>query len=118
MYNYWKQKGGSIGSVHTQLEFLYKELSEGYTGVLKVLKEAKTVKEASNKVLFDFENPKNQGSSVQNKRASKGEEYYKSYKDITAEIAAKNQNSSSPEEEEEPAFEFSILWAAIGENDE
>lgn len=120
LYNYWKQKGGSIGSVHTQLEFLYKELSEGFTGVLKVLKEAKTVKEASNKVLFDFESPKDQGSSVQTKRTSKGEEYYKAYKDITAEVAAKNQNSSSETEaeEEEEGFNFSILWAVIGENEQ
>jgi hypothetical protein len=48
-----------------QLEFLIKELKEGYTNsVYEVLKNAKTILEASNAVLLKFERPANQGASV------------------------------------------------------
>lgn len=80
MLNYHKSKKKSIGDLETQLEFLYKELSEGYKSVLKVLTSATTVLQASNAVLLDFEKPANQGESVQRLRASYGQEYYDMYK--------------------------------------
>lgn len=48
-----------------QLEFLVKELKENYTSsVYNVLKNAKSVLEASNAVLLKFERPANQSESV------------------------------------------------------
>lgn len=88
-WTYWSRKQGlldyaksvksSIGNLTTQLEFLYKELSGGYTGVLATLKNAKSVREASDAVLTKFERPANQGESVQTARASYGEKYYNAY---------------------------------------
>jgi hypothetical protein len=59
-----------------QLDFLMKELSEGYTGVLNTLRNANSVLEASNEVLFRFERPANQDESVQQKRCAFGQKYY------------------------------------------
>lgn len=69
----------SIGDLEMQLEFLHKELSESYKGVLDVLKSAANVKEASNAVLLQYEKPADQGSTVQARRASYGQKYYDKY---------------------------------------
>ena len=85
-WTYWSRKqalldfarstGRSIGDLQMQLDFLWKELSEGYSGVLKALKTATSVLEASNAVLLDFERPANQSEGVQKKRAEYGQRYY------------------------------------------
>lgn len=79
LLDFCKATGASIGDLDTQLGFLLKELSESFPGVLSVLKNAVSIREASNAVLFDFERPANQGSSVQNKRASYGQVYFDKY---------------------------------------
>lgn len=88
-WTYWSRKENllqfalsrkaSIGDLETQLEFLYKELSESYKAVLNVLKSAASVLAASNVVLTQFEKPADQGSSVQQKRAGYGQTYYEKY---------------------------------------
>lgn len=88
-WTFWKRKenlldfaratGKSIGDLHMQLDFLWKELNESFAGVLGVLKSATSVLQASNAVLFDFERPANQDASVQKKRASFGQTYYDKY---------------------------------------
>lgn len=85
-WTYWTRKQAlltyaqgrkkSIGDFDTQLDFLWKELSESYNGVLADLKAATTVLAASNSVLTKFERPANQGESVQKKRAEYGQKYY------------------------------------------
>jgi len=79
LLNYIKEKKTSIGSLESQLEFLYKELSSKYIKVLDALKNAKTVKEASDIVLTKFEKPKLQSKAVKEKRASYGEIYFNRY---------------------------------------
>lgn len=78
LYNYVKTKGVSIGDLEAQLEFLYKELIT-YTNVMKVLKEAKTIQEASDIVLTKYERPANQSDAVKEKRASYGKKYFDAY---------------------------------------
>ena len=85
-WTYWSRKkallafckaaGASVGDLNTQLDFLMKELSESYQGVLSVLKSASTVLDASNAMLLKFERPADQSESVQMKRASYGQAYY------------------------------------------
>lgn len=70
-----KEKGSSIGDLEMQLEFLWKELG-GYKSVLKALISAKSVREASDAVLTQYEKPKNQGESVKMARAKYGQKYY------------------------------------------
>lgn len=79
LYDFAKSRNKSVGDLETQLEFLYKELSEDYPSVLKTLKNATSVKEASNAVLLQFERPADQSVAVQNKRASYGQTYYDKY---------------------------------------
>lgn len=74
-----KSKGTSIGDLNIQLEFLYTELNNSYKGVLNALKGAKSVREASDIVLTQFEKPKDQSESVKQHRASLGQEIYDKY---------------------------------------
>lgn len=85
-WTYWSRKQAlltyaqgnkkSVGDFDMQLDFLWKELSESYKGVLADLKAATTVLAASNSVLTKFERPANQGETVQAKRAEYGQKYY------------------------------------------
>ena len=79
LYEYAKSKGVSIGELTMQLEFLYQELSTSYKDVLSTLKNATSILEASNAVLFKFENPADQSVKVQNYRASLGQKFYDKY---------------------------------------
>ncbi|MEZ3502481.1 MAG: SPOR domain-containing protein [Lachnospiraceae bacterium] len=76
---YAKAAGASVGDLATQLGFLYKELSEGYAGVLDTLKTATSVRQASDAVLLKYERPANQSETVKQKRAGFGEKYLKKY---------------------------------------
>lgn len=78
LLNYAKSVGKSIGDLTMQLEFLWKEL-QSYSSVLNTLKNATSVLEASNIVLFKYEAPANQGESVQKTRCSYGQTYYDKY---------------------------------------
>ena len=79
LLNLAKQKKKSIGDIYLQLDFLMIELSSGYRGLLQTLKSTKSVKEASNGVLLQFERPADQSVAVQNKRAAYGQTYYDKY---------------------------------------
>lgn len=82
LLNYARSVGKSIGDLDMQLEFLCKELS-GYSAVWKTLQSAKSVFEASNAVLLQYERPANQSEAVQNKRASYGQAYYDKFAQST-----------------------------------
>lgn len=75
LLNYAKAAGKSIGDLEMQLGYLVKELA-GYSAVMKVLKSATSVREASDIVLKQFERPADQGESVQKARASYGQKYF------------------------------------------
>lgn len=78
LLNYARNKGASIGDCKMQLDFLCHEL-KGYKAVYEVLKTTKSVKEASDIVLLQFERPADQSESVKNKRASYGQEIFNLY---------------------------------------
>ena len=71
LYDYWKNSGyASIGDVRMQTAFLLQELQNSYPSVYSTLVSATSILQASNKVLFDFENPQEQGPAVQAYRES------------------------------------------------
>ena len=77
LYNF---KGSrSIGDLQMQLDFLWEELSRGYTAILQSLKDSKTVYEASTVVLTQFERPAGQSEAMKQKRATFGQAYYDRY---------------------------------------
>ena len=77
------EQGKSVGDLTLQLDFLWKEMCENYTGLLKTLQNATTVEEASTAVLTQYERPADQGEAVQAKRASYGQGYFNKYAPVT-----------------------------------
>lgn len=78
LYEFISSKGASIGCTKTQLDFIVQEL-KGYKTVYEVLKSAKSVKEASDIVLTQYEKPADQSDQVKIKRATFGENIFNKY---------------------------------------
>ena len=97
LYEYAKSKGASIGNLEVQLEFLYQELSTSYKGVLSALKNATSILEASNVVLFKFENPYDKSVSVQDRRAKLGQGFYDKYAGKTVEVKQETVKETTKE---------------------
>ena len=79
LYDLVKSRGVSIGDLEAQLQYLKTELNGAYKSVLKVLKTAKSVKEASDVVLVKFEAPKDQSEDNKRRRAECGQAFYDKY---------------------------------------
>lgn len=80
LLNFAKSSGKSIGDLEMQCAFLIKELNGDYNKSCGTpLKSVKSVREASDIILKKFERPANQGTSVQQKRAAKGQEFYNQF---------------------------------------
>lgn len=84
-WTFWSRKRGlkayadslksSIGNQETQLEYLLIELSGSFASVLRGLKTAKSLREASDLVLTKFEQPSDQSEGMKATRASYGRKY-------------------------------------------
>lgn len=68
----------SIGDLTMQLDFLWKEM-QGYAGMMTTLRNSKSVREASDSFMLNFERPANQGETVKAQRAKYGQTYYDKY---------------------------------------
>jgi len=89
----------SIGDIYLACTYLYYELQTSYSGVLTVLKNATSIKEASDKVLHDFENPADQSEAVELKRNAMG---IAIYEEITGESYDGPDDTDDPDEPDEP----------------
>lgn len=85
-----KERNCSIGDLDMQLDFLIKELKSGYASVWKVLCTTDNVRTASNNVLFSYESPANQGTSVQTYRYNQAMRFYN---DFISEIIPNSDKS-------------------------
>lgn len=84
-WTYWSRKQAllefarsekkSIGSASMQMDFFWKEI-QGYTSIMKTLKCATSVREASDAILLQYERPADQSENMQKKRAEMGQVYY------------------------------------------
>lgn len=88
LLEYVQKYGCSISDEDMQISFLLKELA-GYKEVMNVLRNAKSVREASDIVLSKFEQPADQSESVKVKRATFGEEFYKQF---ASDVQGKEDN--------------------------
>lgn len=79
LLDYARQTNRSIGDINMQLEYSWILFEKSYSGMLKKLKSATSVLQASNAVLLDFERPADQSVSAQQKRASLGQQFYDKY---------------------------------------
>ena len=83
LLNFKNNSNKSIGDLSLQLDFLFNELSTSYKGVLNGLVNSRSVKEASDLVLTQFERPKDQSDNVKNKRSQLGQDIYNRHADLT-----------------------------------
>lgn len=84
-WTYWSRKQNlldyahkickSIGDEDMQIDFLINEI-KGYKTAWDALVNAKSIKDASDAVLTQYERPADQSDSVKTKRASYGQKYY------------------------------------------
>lgn len=79
LLDFAKSKGKSVGDLGVQVEFLIKELATSFKSLNSLLRNAVSVKEASDAVITQFERPANQSAEALNKRASYGEGYFAKY---------------------------------------
>ena len=79
LLNYARKTCRSIGDETMQCEFLLIELEKSFPKVLEVLKTAKSVKEASDIVLTQFERPANMTAANKVRRADIGQRIYDTY---------------------------------------
>lgn len=110
-----KAAGASVGDLEAQLDFLYKELSEGYSGLLSALKTATSVKAASDAVLTQFERPTDMGDAVKNKRAEYGQGYFDKYAETEAASVTTGNSGDGPRCTAKKLIE--IAAAEIGYNE-
>ena len=89
--------GASVGDLNAQLDFLVKELSERYSGVLSALKTATSVRAASDLVLTKFERPRNMDEKVKTKRTGYGQKYFDRYAKAEAEEIGGSEATRSKE---------------------
>ena len=85
-----KERGKSVGDLVLQLDVIWEELSkwEEFRGVLTTLLTARSIREASDAVILEYERPAD--TSVQNRerRAKIGEEIYGKYAGTSSTAAA------------------------------
>ena len=79
LLDFAKAERKSIADLTMQLDFLWKELTESYPSLLKLLQTTDSVEEASTAVLTKYERPADMGEAVQAKRASFAQVYYNKY---------------------------------------
>ena len=76
-------------------EFFYKELGN-YTAMMNILKNASSVRVASDAVLTMYEKPKDQSEQVKRKRASFGETIYNKYHGSSVSVVEPITTTTSP----------------------
>lgn len=91
---YARQKSASIGNRKMQAEFLMSELETRFTAVLSILKNAKSVREASDAILLRFECPADTSESVRQRRAAFGDSYYQKF--ANADVVDDKEAASKP----------------------
>lgn len=115
-YDYWKQYGyPSIGDINLGCDFLWWELSTKgeYANVLETLKSAKTVKEASDIVLMEFEKPRN-AASKKSARAASSQEYYDQFHGTTVDPSLPDQpGDDNTEYPTEPAKQLNLMMIIL-----
>ena len=76
LYDFARSQGASIGDLYMQLDYLWYELSVKYSTLAPALKNAASVRDASDVILLQFERPKDQSEAAQIRRASYGQTFY------------------------------------------
>lgn len=108
-----KSKGKSVGDLETQLAFCWEELTGDFSGVLYTLRTASSIRIASDKVLHVYENPKDQGVKVQEKRAGYAQEFYNAFHEEEKTEPAEDENETIMERIDRVIEELEAIKADI-----
>lgn len=76
LWSYVKTCGASVGDLQTQLGFLWKELSEDFPVTCGMMKNAKSIREASDQFMTRYEKPGDQSETMKKRRANYGQKFY------------------------------------------
>lgn len=98
LYEYAKQEDKSIGDLAMQLVFLCSEII-GNAKLAEIIRDAESVKEASDAFLHIFEKPADQSAAVEDKRAGYGIEFFKMYGPEQPELVEPEPVEEKPKEE-------------------
>ena len=82
LIDYAKATGKSIADYEMQLAFIYIELCK-YTTVISVLRNARSVKEASDIVMTEYERPSDTSDSAKEKRAQYAQAFYDQFAKVS-----------------------------------
>ena len=85
-----KAQSVSVGDLDMQMDFLLKELQEGYTGLYNLLRITDSIQVASDAVLTQFERPADMSASVKQRRAGYGTALYNALKDTKPSDSVQN----------------------------
>lgn len=108
LYDFAKDRDASIGDIQMQLDFLWEEFTDRVK-MLAEVSDAKSVKEASDIILHQFEKPKDQSSAVEKKRAKLGQAIYDKFTKETDKMIEKKEKAEvvkKIEKVEEPVKEI------------
>lgn len=89
-----KQQGKTVGDLDPQLEHLWRELNS--YGVVDSLNGVKSVRDASDIILHQFEKPADQSRAVEEARAAYGQTWYDKY--ANAEVKDGQVSTEDPKE--------------------
>lgn len=78
-WNFFHSWNMQAGSARFELDFLWWELENDYSSTLNVLRNATTIRQASDYVLIYFESPYDQSDAVKQQRAQYGTNIYNAY---------------------------------------
>lgn len=130
LLSYAKACKKSIGDLDMQLDFLLKELSESYSGVLKILKTTDSVTTASDCVMCQYERPADTSAKARAYRASLGQKYYdmfanttitgtatKSISEIAQEVLAGKWGNASERKEKltNAGYNYNMIQAEVNQ---
>lgn len=79
LYSFTIEKNKSLADENAQLDYVLYELERLFPQTLRVLKTAKSVKEASDYVLVHYECPADTGIKMKNLRADYAQQYYEHF---------------------------------------
>ena len=100
LYTWYKNYGyDSIGSIELACDFLYYELQTSFPSVLSTLKNASSIRVASDCVLHDFERPADQSEAVEELRESLSQTIYN---ELTGSSGSEGSEGSGSDSEGVP----------------
>lgn len=117
-WTYWSRKEGllkfaqarkvSIGDLQMQLDYIWVELEAGYKSLITLLKTTKSVTEASNQFMLQYERPGDQSAAAQAKRAGYSQTYFDKYGSttITQPTTPTTPTPANPPKGDEPVSDI------------